>query len=181
MWSIGCIFAELISKEPLLPGRSELDQIDRIFKLLGTANDRIWPGFSQLPNAKKVNFAVQPYNNLRQKFPHVTDKTFDLLNKLLTYDPEKRLSATEALEHPFFTESPPAKDPALMPTWPSLHEGNSGSASGGGAGGPRKKRRPSLDEEMQRERDIADSRNEEERFMDSRDRVYSAKPFVLKM
>jgi len=170
MWSIGCIFAELISKEPLLPGRSELDQIDRIFKLLGTANDSIWPGFSQLPNAKKVNFATQPYNNLRHKFPHISDHTFDLLNKLLTYDPEKRLSALEALKHPFFTERPPPKDPALMPTWPSVHEG-----------GPRKKRRPSLDEEMQREREIAESKNEEERFMDARDRVYPSKPFVIKM
>jgi hypothetical protein len=60
-----------------------------------------------------------------------------------------------------------------MPTWPSAHEG-----------GPRKKRRPSVDEEMQRERDIADSKNEEERFMDSRDRVYGntskPPPFVLK-
>jgi cell division cycle 2-like protein len=88
------------------------------------------------------------------------------------YDPAKRLTAVEALNHPFFKESPPPKDPALMPTWPSVHEG-----------GPRKKRRASLDEEMQRERDIAESKNEEERFMDSRDRGYgnsSSKPFVLK-
>lgn len=153
---------------------------------MGTANDKIWPGFSQLPNAKKVNFAIQPYNNLRQKFPHITDKTFDLLNKLLTYpeflggmrklcaiitfivnryDPEKRLTALAALDHPFFQESPPPKDPALMPTWPS---------------GGHKKNRPS-DEEMQRERDIAESKNEEERFIDTKDRVYPAKPFVLKM
>jgi len=53
MWSIGCIFAELISKQPLLQGRTEIDQIDKIFRLLGTANEKIWPGFSQLPNAKK--------------------------------------------------------------------------------------------------------------------------------
>ncbi len=53
--------------------------------MLGTANDKIWPGFSQLPNARKVNFAIQPYNNLRQKFPNLTEIGFDLLNKMLTY------------------------------------------------------------------------------------------------
>jgi cell division cycle 2-like protein len=67
MWSVGCIFAELLTKEPLLPGRSELDQLDKMFKLLGTPNETIWPGLHDLPNANKINFTHQPYNNLRQK------------------------------------------------------------------------------------------------------------------
>lgn len=73
-----------------------------------------------------------------------------------------------------------------MPTWPSAHGGASsggGVDGGAGDGGARKRRRGSQDEEMQRERDIADSKNEEERFLHSRDRSYSSsssKPFVLK-
>jgi cell division cycle 2-like protein len=66
MWSIGCIFAELIQKDPLFPGRGEIDQLSRvglpperslhqIFNLLGKPNDDMWPGFSRLPNAKSIN------------------------------------------------------------------------------------------------------------------------------
>jgi len=150
MWSIGCIFAELLSKEPLLQGRSELDQIDKMFKLLGTANEKIWPGYSQLSNVKKVTFAYQPYNNLRTKFHYLTEAGFDLLNRLLTYDPSKRISAAEALEHPYFGESPLPKAADMMPTFPSSHEGSG-------------KKKKTIDEdqrlkiEMMEERNAADN------------------------
>ncbi|XP_047169516.1 cyclin-dependent kinase G-2 isoform X2 [Vigna umbellata] len=55
MWSLGCIMAELLSKEPLFNGRTEFDQLDKIFRILGTPNEAIWPGFSKLPGVK-VNF-----------------------------------------------------------------------------------------------------------------------------
>lgn len=60
IWSIGCIFAELINKEPLFPGKGEIDQISKIFKLLGKPNDQNWPSFLELPNAKTFNFNAQP-------------------------------------------------------------------------------------------------------------------------
>ncbi|KAH8548142.1 kinase-like domain-containing protein [Umbelopsis sp. PMI_123] len=123
MWSIGCIFAELVRKEPLLPGRSEIEQLDKIFKLLGMPNDKIWPGFSDLPHAKNIAFVNQPYNNLRSKFLYLTEAGIDLMSKLLTYDPKKRISAEEALNHPYFSESPAPKDPAMFPTWPSKGSG----------------------------------------------------------
>ncbi|KAI3780045.1 hypothetical protein L2E82_09906 [Cichorium intybus] len=55
MWSLGCIMAELLSKQPLFNGKTEFDQLDKIFKILGTPNETIWPGFSKLPGVK-VNF-----------------------------------------------------------------------------------------------------------------------------
>ncbi|XP_010531633.1 PREDICTED: cyclin-dependent kinase G-2 isoform X2 [Tarenaya hassleriana] len=55
MWSLGCIMAELLSKAPLFNGKTELDQLDKIFRILGTPNETIWPGFSKLPGVK-VNF-----------------------------------------------------------------------------------------------------------------------------
>ncbi|XP_044494052.1 cyclin-dependent kinase G-2-like isoform X2 [Mangifera indica] len=55
MWSLGCIMAELLSKEPLFNGKTEFDQLDKIFRILGTPNEKIWPGFSKLPGVK-VNF-----------------------------------------------------------------------------------------------------------------------------
>ncbi|XP_071690921.1 cyclin-dependent kinase G-2-like isoform X2 [Rutidosis leptorrhynchoides] len=55
MWSLGCIMAELLSKQPLFNGKTEFDQLDKIFKTLGTPNEAIWPGYSKLPGVK-VNF-----------------------------------------------------------------------------------------------------------------------------
>jgi cell division cycle 2-like protein len=58
MWAVGCIFAEMLAKEPLMKAQTELQMIDQIFKMLGTPNDDIWPGFSDLPFVKKMKFKV---------------------------------------------------------------------------------------------------------------------------
>ncbi|XP_038884699.1 cyclin-dependent kinase G-2 isoform X3 [Benincasa hispida] len=55
MWSLGCIMAELLSKEPLFNGKTEVEQLDKIFRTLGTPNETIWPRFSKLPGVR-VNF-----------------------------------------------------------------------------------------------------------------------------
>ncbi|KAF9605835.1 hypothetical protein IFM89_018855 [Coptis chinensis] len=140
MWSLGCIMAELLAKEPLFNGKSEVDQLDKIFRKLGTPSEAIWPGFSKLPGVK-VNFVKQPlpalgdsgqafwYNLLRKKFPPtsftgspvLSDAGFDLLNKLLTYDPAKRITAEDALNHEWFQEVPLPKSKDFMPTFPAQH------------------------------------------------------------
>ena len=118
VWSLGCIFGELLCGNPLFNGRAEIDQLHKIFKLLGTPNDKIWPEFSSLPSVEKVTFAEQPYNKLRQKFPRDTtglsDNGFELLNRLLTYDPAKRFTCAAALEHPFFSEYPAPQNPRFV-------------------------------------------------------------------
>ena len=78
IWSIGCVFGELIQKDPLLPGKGEIDQVNRvrrraglwltpqIFKLLGRPTEEAWPGYSKLPNAKSFNaLSAQPCVALR--------------------------------------------------------------------------------------------------------------------
>ncbi|XP_062116019.1 cyclin-dependent kinase G-2-like isoform X2 [Humulus lupulus] len=113
MWSVGCIMAELVAKEPLFRGKTEVEQLDKIFRTLGTPNETIWPGLSKLPGSK-ANFVKNPYNLLRKKFPAtsfigspvLTDSGFDLLSKLLAYDPEKRITVEAALNHRWFVESP---------------------------------------------------------------------------
>jgi cell division cycle 2-like protein len=128
MWSLGCIMAELLLKAPLFNGKTEFDQLDKIFRILGTPNETIWPGFSKLPGVK-VNFVKHQYNLLRRKFPStsftvapvLSDAGFDLLNKLLTYDPEKRITAEEALKHEWFREVPLPKTKEFMPTFPAQH------------------------------------------------------------
>lgn len=125
MWSVGCIMAELLSQKPLFPGKSELDQLQKIFAVLGTPSEAIWPGFSSFPNAK-AKFPTQPNNLLRKKFPAISfvggqilsERGFDLLNSLLTLDPEKRLTVEEALNHGWFHEVPLPKSKDFMPTFP---------------------------------------------------------------
>ncbi|KAF9128695.1 Cyclin-dependent kinase 10 [Mortierella sp. 14UC] len=119
MWSAGCIFGELLKHAPLLPGKVEKQQVDLIIELLGTPHEKIWQGFNKLPMSS-IKLPEQRFNNLKNKFPHITDATRSLLSGLLTYDPKKRLSVKQALTHPYFIESPPAKHPSLLPTHPEI-------------------------------------------------------------
>ncbi|XP_050973724.1 cyclin-dependent kinase 11B isoform X2 [Labeo rohita] len=123
MWSVGCIFGELLTQKPLFPGKSEIDQINKIFKDLGSPSEKIWPGYSELPAVKKMTFTEYPYNNLRKRFGALlSDQGFDLMNKFLTYCPAKRISADEALKHEYFRESPLPIEPSMFPTWPAKSE-----------------------------------------------------------
>ncbi|ORX53941.1 Pkinase-domain-containing protein [Hesseltinella vesiculosa] len=102
MWSVGCIFAELANREPLFSGRSEIDQIDKIFKVMGSPSEKEWPGLKDLPHASNINLREYTSNHLRVKFPYLTKAGFDLLSRLLTFDPDNRITAEEALDHPYF-------------------------------------------------------------------------------
>uniref|UniRef100_A0AAQ5XB52 cyclin-dependent kinase n=1 Tax=Amphiprion ocellaris TaxID=80972 RepID=A0AAQ5XB52_AMPOC len=123
MWSVGCIFGELLTQKPLFPGKSEIDQINKIFKDLGSPSEKIWPGYSELPAVKKMTFTEYPYNNLRKRFGALlSDQGFDLMNKFLTYCPSKRILSDEALKHEYFRETPLPIDPSMFPTWPAKSE-----------------------------------------------------------
>uniref|UniRef100_A0A8C7HBT2 cyclin-dependent kinase n=1 Tax=Oncorhynchus kisutch TaxID=8019 RepID=A0A8C7HBT2_ONCKI len=123
MWSVGCIFGELLTQKPLFPGKSEIDQINKIFKDLGSPSEKIWPGYNELPAVKKMTFTEYPYNNLRKRFGALlSDQGFDLMNKFLTYCPSKRILSDEALKHEYFRETPQPIDPSMFPTWPAKSE-----------------------------------------------------------
>lgn len=82
VWSVGAIFGELLLMKPLFPGKSELDQLNCIFKDLGTPRDEIWPEYKSLPFTKKMTFSNYPYNRLRSRFDtSLSEKGFDLVNK----------------------------------------------------------------------------------------------------
>lgn len=118
MWSAGCILGELLAHKPLLPGNTEIHQLELIIEMFGTPNDTIWPGFSSLPAVEKVTLKKQPYNNLRHKFSWLSDAGIRLLNLLFMYDPRKRASAEDCLDSSYFKEPPHPCDPELMPTFP---------------------------------------------------------------
>uniref|UniRef100_A0A915PBV1 cyclin-dependent kinase n=1 Tax=Meloidogyne floridensis TaxID=298350 RepID=A0A915PBV1_9BILA len=132
MWSIGCIFGELLKMGTLFAGRTEIDQMQKIFKELGTPNEQIWPGCSSLPGMRNLNFPETPFSQLRRNFCSELpdDDGFNLLNRLLALDPSKRFSANEALENNWFKNDPKPAPPSSFPTvriviiWPAKSEHN---------------------------------------------------------
>jgi len=119
MWSAGCILSELLLHAPLFPARSELELIDQIINTIGSPNETIWPGYSGLALIKEVSLKHQPYNNLKQKFPWWSSEAgYKLLNGMLMYCPERRITATDAIKHPYFQEHPRPVDASMMPTFP---------------------------------------------------------------
>jgi cyclin-dependent kinase 10 len=107
MWSLGCVFGELLLHKALLPGKSEIHQLTLIIDLLGSPTEAIWPGYSQLPRMRDFNIGrEQPYNNLKHTFRWLSDSGLRLLNSLFTYAPEKRATADDALQSSYFKELP---------------------------------------------------------------------------
>ncbi|KAM6353225.1 LOW QUALITY PROTEIN: cyclin-dependent kinase 10 [Alca torda] len=136
MWAMGCILAELLAK-PLLPGTSEIHQIDLIVQP-GTPNENIWPGFSKLPLVSQYTLR-NPYNNLKHKFPWLW-AGLRLLNFLFMYDPKKRATAKDCLESSYFKEKPLPCEPELMPTFP--HHRNKRATTSAGTESQAKRSKP---------------------------------------
>ncbi|XP_035388002.1 cyclin-dependent kinase 10 isoform X1 [Electrophorus electricus] len=134
MWAVGCVLAELLAHKPLLPGSSEVQQLDLIVQLLGTPNDNIWPGFSRLPLSGQYSLRKQPYNNLKNKFTWLSEAGLRLLNLLFMYNPQRsvcvcgRASAVDCLESSYFKEKPLPCEPELMPTFPHHRNKRAGPA-----------------------------------------------------
>ncbi|PWN20006.1 putative Cdk1-cyclin-dependent kinase 1 [Microstroma glucosiphilum] len=105
MWSVGCIFAEMAMKSPLFPGDSEIDEIFRIFRTLGTPTDAVWPGVKTLPDYK-ASFPQWSGMPLAKAVPNLDANGIDLLKGMLVYDPAGRVSAKRGLNHAYFQSLP---------------------------------------------------------------------------
>ncbi|NXC18917.1 CDK3 kinase, partial [Corythaeola cristata] len=101
IWSIGCIFAEMVTGKALFPGDSEIDQLFRIFRTLGTPTEVTWPGVTQLPDYKE-DFPQWPRKDMKEIIPNLDRDGRNLLVQLLLYDPSRRISAKAALDHQYF-------------------------------------------------------------------------------
>ncbi|KAL2188431.1 Pkinase-domain-containing protein [Thermothelomyces heterothallicus CBS 203.75] len=125
IWSAGCIMAEMFSGRPLFPGTTNEDQIIRIFRIMGTPSERTWPGLSQFPEYKDSwqTYATQPLSSI---LPQIDPVGIDLLQRLLQLRPELRLSAAEALAHPWFNDlvmaqTGPKQHPQHLQAQPMMH------------------------------------------------------------
>lgn len=122
MWSVGCIFGELLTREPLLQGKNEVDELSKIFELCGIPTEESWPGFRRLPNARSLRLPKNPATHgsvIRSKFPFLTTAGSNLLSSLLSLNPAGRPSAQGVLDSPYFREDPKMKSTAMFPTFPS--------------------------------------------------------------
>jgi len=101
IWSCGCILAELFTRKPLFPGKHETDQLSGIFSVLGTPALTEWPEESPV---LRTNFLNNRPRDLIDLIPEIDPLAKDLLEKMLVFDPSKRITAQAALAHPYFAE-----------------------------------------------------------------------------
>jgi serine/threonine protein kinase len=100
IWSVGCIFAELVIKKPLFKGDCEFEQIMKIYSILGTPKIEDWNEIVNLPyySNKFPNFSAKKIEEIVK----LDANGINLLKSMLQYDPNKRITAKQALLHPFF-------------------------------------------------------------------------------
>eukprot|EP00250_Pteridium_aquilinum_P005580 c15652_g2_i1 orf=225-2261(-) len=121
LWSTGCILAELLAGKPIMPARTEVEQLHKIFKLCGSPSEEYWKK-SRLPHAT-IFRPQQPYKRcIAETFKNFPSSSLDLLDKLLAIEPLDRGTASEALENKFFTTLPYACDPSSLPQYPPSKE-----------------------------------------------------------
>jgi len=100
IWSAGCIFAEMASGKPLFPGKNNNDQLLQIFKVLGTPTEKEWATVKELPEYRD-DYPKFPAQKITAVVPGLDAEGYDLLDKMLQYDPAMRISAHKAMVHPF--------------------------------------------------------------------------------
>ncbi|XP_054778866.1 probable serine/threonine-protein kinase At1g09600 [Prosopis cineraria] len=123
LWSAGCILAELFAGKPIMPGRTEVEQLHKIFKLCGSPSERYWKK-SKLPHATSFK-PQQPYKRVvAETFKDFPSSALKLLDVLLATEPDDRGTASSALQSEFFTTKPLPCEPSSLPRYPPSKEFN---------------------------------------------------------
>ncbi|KAM7471441.1 hypothetical protein LguiA_009624 [Lonicera macranthoides] len=121
LWSVGCVFAELLVGEPVLQGRTEVEQLHKIFKLCGSPPNDYWKK-SKLPHATLFK-PQHPYEScLWETFKEIPKSAVNMIETLLSVEPNKRGTASSALASEYFATKPYACDPSSLPKYPPSKE-----------------------------------------------------------
>ncbi|TFK43496.1 kinase-like domain-containing protein [Crucibulum laeve] len=114
MWSAGCIMLELFTKKPVFQGIDEINQLDVIYKIIGTPTPDRWTGVMNLPWYELVKPQEAIPNRFRELFRKwMSPAALDLAERLLAYDPSQRVTAAQAMQASYFTQEEPAAEPPV--------------------------------------------------------------------
>ncbi|CAK9205731.1 unnamed protein product [Sphagnum troendelagicum] len=122
MWSVGCIFAELLHGKPILPGKHESEQLAKIWDLCGSPDEVNWPGVSRLQLYNQLKPERHKHRRVKDVFKHFDWHALDLLERMLTLDPLQRITARDALDTEYFWTDPFPCSPSSLPKYEASHE-----------------------------------------------------------
>ncbi|KAG5883730.1 hypothetical protein JTB14_024231 [Gonioctena quinquepunctata] len=123
IWSCGCILGELFLKKPLFQANAEMMQLDRISRVCGTPTPAVWPSVIKLPLFHTLKPNKLHRRRLREDFVFMPASALDLLDKMLELDPEKRITAEDALKSSWLKNiNPELISAPELPTWQDCHE-----------------------------------------------------------
>lgn len=117
VWSVGCILAELLAGKPIFKGRDYVDQLNQILHYLGTPSEDTLRRVGS-PRAQDYirSLPIKPRVPFQQLFPHANPLAIDLLSKMLNFDPAKRITCEQALQHPYLAVWHDPSDEPVCPT-----------------------------------------------------------------
>ncbi|XP_060476791.2 MAPK/MAK/MRK overlapping kinase isoform X5 [Panthera onca] len=112
VWSAGCVFYEIASLQPLFPGANELDQISKIHDVIGTPAEKTLTKFKQ-SRAMSFDFPFKKGSGIPLLTANLSPKCLSLLHAMVAYDPDERITARQALQHPYFRDQRAVEKRAL--------------------------------------------------------------------
>ncbi|CAL9072078.1 unnamed protein product [Musa acuminata var. zebrina] len=121
LWSVGCVFAEMFVGRPILQGRTEVEQLHKIFRLCGSPPDEYWKK-SKLPHATIFKPHNRYKSSFQESFKNLPASTFSLLEKFLSIEPYKRGTTSSALASEYFRTKPYACESSDLPKYPPTKE-----------------------------------------------------------
>eukprot|EP01027_Heterolobosea_sp_BB2_P018366 GEZU01025886.1.p1 GENE.GEZU01025886.1~~GEZU01025886.1.p1 ORF type:complete len:456 (+),score=56.72 GEZU01025886.1:193-1560(+) len=105
IWGVGCVFFEIVSLYPLFPGNNELDQIHKIHKIVGTPPPELLAKLKKHSSQHiSFDFPETEGTGIVKMLPHASPECLDLMHKMLAYNPDDRITARQALQHPYFRD-----------------------------------------------------------------------------